>query len=142
MEKDFYYTIKDGVPTKHLITEDEASKIWNDAHYRNSGVKLFDFIYEEVLLNKFTTKDYDCEDDEEPNNLFCYHTKDKVEYITENEQGKLRFYIATKHPENLTDEERHRVLEYRLGRNYDKDEIVNYVDLFLQFEFVEQIDNL
>lgn len=60
-----------------------------------------------------------------------------VEYITEDEDGNKRYWEATKDPEALTREERHRILDYCLS-SFDEDEIVNYLDLFLQGEFIKE----
>lgn len=64
--------------------------------------------------------------------------KDKViEYKTIDSEGNVRHWEATKDPERLTKDERHRVLDYCLS-TFDDDEIVNYVDLFLQSEFIKE----
>jgi hypothetical protein len=63
--------------------------------------------------------------------------KKVVKYITEDLSGNKRYFEATKDPELLTDEERRRVLEYCLG-SFEHDEIVNYIDLFLQGEFIRE----
>lgn len=73
---------------------------------------------------------------EEKSKLYVKWDNDKVFYITTDlNNTNHKYFESTKHPENLTDEERHRVLKYCLGR-FDKDEIVNYNDLFLQGEFI------
>lgn len=57
--------------------------------------------------------------------------------------GKKRFWKTSKDPENLTEAERQRVLDYCLGKgNYPKDEIVNYKDLFIQSEFLYELTPL
>jgi hypothetical protein len=65
----------------------------------------------------------------------------KVNYITTNLDGSnVKKYVSTKHPQNLTEEERYKVLDCTLS-SFDNDEIVNYNDLFLHFEFIEEIEN-
>lgn len=59
-----------------------------------------------------------------------------IEYATIDENGNTDYWVATKDPEKLSREERHRVLNYSLS-SFDDDEIVNYLDLFLQGEFIE-----
>ena len=125
--KRLYYTIENGVPTKRLMDDAEVNLYGNG--------KLFDMIGTEVLMD---TKN----NPEEPNNLYCSkNTSESVEYITENLEGKLRFFKSTVHPENLTDEQRHDILNYCLS-SFDKDEIVNYNDLFLHFGFIEEVEQL
>ena len=62
-----------------------------------------------------------------------------IEYKTIDRNGNERHWVATKDPEKLTDDERRRVLDYCLGV-YHEDEIVNYTDLFLQGEFIKEIN--
>ena len=64
-----------------------------------------------------------------------------IEYYSKDSTGAIRNYVATKDPEKLTVEERHRVLDYTLPK-HDEDEIVNYLDLFLQGEFIEELHDL
>ncbi len=62
-----------------------------------------------------------------------------VEYKTVRaSDGQTRYWVATKDPEDLTDEERHRVLRYCLS-SFNDDEIVNYKDLFIQSEFIKEV---
>lgn len=83
-------------------------------------------------------------DKEVESKLYVNWDENKVFYITTDLNGENHQYFeSTKHPENLTNEERFRVLDYCLGNNnYDKDEIVNYNDLFLQSEFIKQSQTL
>ena len=68
--------------------------------------------------------------------IYCRLDSEVVRYITTDMDGSNHnYYESTKHPLNLNDEERYRVLEYCLGR-FDEDEIVHYEDLFLQGEFI------
>ena len=60
-----------------------------------------------------------------------------VQYRTEDENGSHRYWEATRDPETLTNEERHKILEYCLS-SFDDDEIVNYHDLFLHGEFIKE----
>ena len=77
-------------------------------------------------------------EDETPVDLYVSWNNKTVKYITTDKDGSDHHYFeSTKHPEKLTEEERHRVLEYCLGKFY-KDEIVNYRDLFLQGEFIKE----
>lgn len=63
-----------------------------------------------------------------------------IEYKTEGEDGNIRHWEAIKDPELLTDEERHEILDYALGKGgYQADEIVNYYDLFMHSKFVVEI---
>ena len=75
-----------------------------------------------------------------PSNLYARWDTEKVQFITTDLNGSNHnFFESTKHPEKLTEEERHRVLDYVLGHgSYPKDEIVNYNDLFLQGEFITE----
>jgi len=61
-----------------------------------------------------------------------------IEYYTIDDGGFVKFWKATKDPDKLNDDERHRVLGYILS-SFDDDEIVNYTDLFLQGEFIEEV---
>jgi hypothetical protein len=90
---------------------------------------IFQLLNNEVLLG----------DNETPAKLYVQWDNNTVRYITVDENNNVLFYESTKHPQDLTDEERHRVLSYCLS-SFDKDEIVNYNDLFLQFEFVEETE--
>lgn len=77
-------------------------------------------------------------DNEKPTKLYVNWDNNQVRYITTDQDNtNHKCFVLTKHPEKLTDEERHRVLEYCLG-TFEKDEIVNYNDLFLQSEFIEE----
>lgn len=77
-------------------------------------------------------------DEERPTKLYVQWDNEKVRYITTDLDGSNHQYFeSTKHPEQLTDEERHRVLSYCLS-SFNKDEIVNYNDLFLQGEFITE----
>lgn len=63
-----------------------------------------------------------------------------IEYQTEDSKGNVRQFMATKTPENLSPDERYKVLDYCLGLgNYDDNEIVTSLDLFLQFELIKEI---
>lgn len=61
-----------------------------------------------------------------------------IEYYTLDSSGNKREWEATKDPESLTTDERHRVLDYCLS-SYDKDEVVNYKDLFMQGDFIAEV---
>lgn len=77
-------------------------------------------------------------DNETQSKLYVKWDNDKVHYITTDLNGSNHNYFeSTKHPSQLTQEERYRVLSYCLGK-FDKDEIVNYNDLFLQNEFITE----
>lgn len=80
-------------------------------------------------------------DKETPTLIYATWNNQKVKYITTNGDGtNHQYFESTKHPEKLSGEERHRVLHYRFGDDFDKDEIVNYEDLFIQFEFIQVAD--
>ena len=64
--------------------------------------------------------------------------KKVISYITEDDCGRQRYWRALKDPEKLTDKERHEVLSYCISE-FDDDEIVNYLDLFLHGEFIEEV---
>jgi hypothetical protein len=75
-------------------------------------------------------------EEEKESKLYFKWNNKKVYYITTDLDGSNHQYFeSTKHPEELSDEERYRVLNYCLSDFY-KDEIVNYNDLFLQNEFI------
>lgn len=77
-------------------------------------------------------------DEETPSKLYVKWNREKVEYITTDMDGtNHQYFKSTKHPQDLTEGERHRILKYCLG-SFDKDEIVNYNDLFLQNEFITE----
>ena len=79
-------------------------------------------------------------DDEIPSSLYVKWNKNQVDYITTDADGKNhQSFKSTVHPQDLSEDERHRVLKYCLG-TFDKDEIVNYNDLFLQGEFIKTSD--
>jgi|APGre2960657404_1045060.scaffolds.fasta_scaffold14902_3 hypothetical protein len=61
-----------------------------------------------------------------------------INYTTIDEHGNERYWESTKDPEELTRDERYRVLDYTLSA-FDDDEIVNYYDLFLQGEFIKEV---
>lgn len=63
-----------------------------------------------------------------------------LEYLTtDNQTGEQKYYTSTVNPETLTDDQRHEILDYCLGvRMYDKDEIVNYLDLFLHGGYIKE----
>jgi len=93
--------------------------------------KTYQLLSTDLLLGKEETK----------SKLYVRWNNLKVNYISTNLDGSnVRKYVSTKHPENLTKEERHRVLNCSLS-SFDDDEIVNYNDLFLQFEFIKEIEN-
>ena len=75
-------------------------------------------------------------DNEVESKLYVKHNNQKVSYITTDLDGtNHQYFESTKHPQNLTKEERGKVLDYCLGK-YNEDEIVNFNDLFLQNEFI------
>ena len=77
-------------------------------------------------------------DEERPSKLYVKWDNKKVEYVTTDLDGSNHQYFeSTIHPENLNEEQRFRVLNYCLS-SFDKDEIVNYNDLFLQNEFITE----
>jgi len=79
-------------------------------------------------------------DDETPSNLYAKWNREQVNYITTDADGtNHQYFKSTVHPQDLSDDERHRVLKYCLSQ-FDEDEIVNYNDLFLQGEFIEESD--
>jgi len=91
----------------------------------------FEIIHEEIFM-------HGDEGETDPVVLFCSHENKVIKYITLSREGVIRNHESIKHPEHLTTEERHRVLNYCLS-SFDKDEIVNYNDLFMQGEFVKEI---
>ena len=50
-----------------------------------------------------------------------------------------RIFKSNTSIEELTDSKRHEILEYNLGKNFPKDEIVNWNDLFMHGEFIEEV---
>lgn len=91
----------------------------------------FEIIHEEIFM-------HDDQGEKDPVVLFCSHENEVIKYFTVSTEGILRNFESTKHPEHLTDDERHRILNYCLS-SFDKDEIVNYNDLFIQGEFIKEI---
>jgi hypothetical protein len=76
-------------------------------------------------------------DEETLSKLYVHWDNKMVRYITTDFDGaNHQYFNSTKHPEDLTEDERYRVLSCTLSK-FDKDEIVNYNDLFLQGEFIE-----
>lgn len=54
-----------------------------------------------------------------------------------------KVYEATVDPEKMTDVQRKEVLDYTLGSgNYEDDEIVNYLDLFLHRRYLKEVENI
>lgn len=87
---------------------------------------IFQLLNENLLLG----------DNETQSKLYVHWDTNKVRYITTDMDGSNHQYFeSTIHPEQLTDEQRYKVLSYCLS-SFDKDEIVNYNDLFLQNEFI------
>lgn len=77
-------------------------------------------------------------DNETPTKLYVNWDNNEVRYITTDQDNtNHQYFVSTKHPEKLNEDERWRVLEYCLGR-FDADEVVNYNDLFLQNEFIKE----
>lgn len=75
-------------------------------------------------------------DNDVTSKLYVNWDSEKVRYITTNKDGSNHNYFeSTIHPENLNADQRNRVLAYCLA-TFDKDEIVNYNDLFSQNEFI------
>ena len=75
-------------------------------------------------------------DNEIQSKLYVNWNNEVINYITTNLDGtNHQYFQSTKHPSQLTDDERCRVLRYCLS-SFNKDEIVNYNDLFLQNEFI------
>lgn len=73
-------------------------------------------------------------------NLYLNDTLIRPSYLTKNpETGEVREWESSKHPDELNDEEKHRVLVYVLGR-YNKNEKVDYSDLFMQGEFIREVN--
>lgn len=76
--------------------------------------------------------------DDTTSKLYVNWDTEKVRYIvTDPSGGNHRYFESIVHPENLSREQRHRVLNYCLGA-FHEDEIVNYNDLFLQGEFIKE----
>lgn len=89
---------------------------------------IFLLLNSEILLGE----------NETPSKLYVNWDNQEVRYITTNLNNEnLQFFKSKKNPEKLNKEERYRVLKYCLG-NFNKDEIVNYNDLFLQKEFITE----
>lgn len=87
---------------------------------------IFQLLNSELLLG----------DNETPSKLYVNWNNEKISYITTDLDGNNHQYFeSTIRPEKLNDEQRYRILKYCLS-NFDKDEIVNYNDLFLQNEFI------
>jgi len=75
-------------------------------------------------------------DNEIQSNLYVNNDNGEIKYITTDAKGgNHNYFKATKNPEHLSEDERYRILHYCLS-SFDKDEIVNYYDLFLQNEFI------
>ena len=75
-------------------------------------------------------------DEERQSKLYVNWDNLEVRYITTDLNGNNHQYFkSVKHPQHLTEDERHRVLRYCLS-TFNSDEIVNYNDLFLQNEFI------
>ena len=101
----------------------------------NNNKKLT--IMENTLFQLLST-DLLLGDNETLSKLYVWWNNEKVLYITTNVDGSNHQYFeSTKHPEKLTSDERYRVLSSVLS-TFDKDEIVNYKDLFLQNEFITE----
>ena len=89
---------------------------------------IFQLLNSEVLMGEKET----------PSKLYVKWDSKKVQYITTDVDGSNhKYFESTVHPENLTDEQRERVLDYVLS-DYVEGEIVNFNDLFLQMEFVKE----
>lgn len=63
-----------------------------------------------------------------------------IEYSVRKGGEEVERYECTKNPEQLADLERYEVLDYVLGE-YDKDEIVNYLDLFIHGKHLTKVEN-
>lgn len=63
-----------------------------------------------------------------------------LQYLTvDNTTNEKRHYAATVNPETLTYDQRREILDYCLGEKmYDKDEIVNYLDLFMHSGYIKE----
>ena len=92
--------------------------------------KVFQLVNDNFLLG----------DNEVESKLYVCWDYRRLNYITTNLDGtNHQYFSATKHPESLDEEERYRVLIYCLG-SFDKNEIVNYNDLFIQNEFIMTLE--
>lgn len=90
------------------------------------------------MIFQLLSNEIELGDNETPSKLYVHWHLDKVRYVTTDMDGSNHQYFeSTIHPEQLTDEQRYRVLEYCLS-SFDKDEIVNHKDLFMQNEFITE----
>ena len=88
--------------------------------------------------------------------LNLYYIGDKIEMEDENDTCRVicfpigngigryytdsgRVFENTLNIETLTDDQRCEILTYNLGRNFDKDEIVNWRDLFMHSKFLKEL---
>src|SRR5690606_7195220 len=65
-----------------------------------------------------------------------------LEYMTVDDlSGEKTYYISEINPEKLTDDQRFEILDYCLGEgSYHRDEIVNYLDLFITGKYLRKIN--
>lgn len=75
---------------------------------------------------------------DEPCRVVCFPIEDgKSVYYTDSN----RIFVSTTDITKLSDSKRHEILTYCLGAgSFDKDEIVNWTDLFLHGEFIKEIN--
>jgi len=62
-----------------------------------------------------------------------------IRYITTSLDGdNHRYYESDMHPSELTDKQRHEILNYCLS-SFDSEEVVNFNDLFMHHEYIAEL---
>ena len=71
--------------------------------------------------------------------LYVNSDNKTVSYITTSLDGdNHQYYESDMHPSELTDKQRHEILNYCLS-SFDSEEVVNFNDLFMHHEYISEL---
>jgi hypothetical protein len=71
--------------------------------------------------------------------LYVNSDNKTVRYITTSLDGdNHQYYESDMHPSELTDKQRHEILNYCLS-SFDSEEVVNFNDLFMHHEYISEL---
>lgn len=138
-----------------MINSDKQFKLSDDeeivsvASLKLSEQRKYSETLEEYKDQVPTTMGLDCiidecelhDENDEFFNIFLKELSDPIQFIAEGmSTGRIIKFNLIKTPTQLTVDERHRVLEYNLGKNFPMNEAVTLRDIFMQDEFIERIN--
>lgn len=126
-----------------LVKADADNTVKLETMFADTFEKYLNFFPDEANKPKMFELIIDeCELHDEEDEFFNIHLdrNNNIFYAQGMSTGKVVKFKTLKTPEQLNNSERYRVLEYNLGRNYEKNLKPIMRDIFMQSEFVERIN--